>query len=94
MEEKQYSYKCIKCKKYYKNTMTSNWKLCYECESIDSIWNPIYQIEITQELIDKLKLEYVGNDLLQYENFILKMKKDKMVYNIKRKTFMSKPKTI
>jgi ribosomal protein L37AE/L43A len=94
MEEKQYTYKCIKCKKYFLNTMSSNWKLCRECESIDSIWNPIYQIEISIELIEQLKLEYAGNNLEQYENFLYQMKKDKMVYNTKRKTFMSKPKTI
>ncbi len=94
MEEKQYFLKCTNCKKHYLNIMTSDVRLCKECESIDTIWNPIYQIEITQELIDKLKKEYVGNNLEQYENFIIQMKKDKMVYNIKRKTFMSKPRTI
>jgi len=61
---------------------------------LDSIWNPKFLIEITPELIKNLINEYSGDNIEYYINFINQMKKDKMLYNTKRKTFMSKPKNI
>jgi len=61
---------------------------------LDSIWNPKFLVEITPELIKNLINEYSGDNIESYINFINQMKNDKMLYNTKRKTFMSKPKSI
>jgi hypothetical protein len=61
---------------------------------LDSIWNPKYLIEITPELIKKLINEYSGDNIENYINFLNQMKQEKMLYNTKRKTFMSKPRNI
>jgi hypothetical protein len=61
---------------------------------LDSIWNPKYLIEITPELIKKLINEYSGDNIENYIYFLNEMKQEKMLYNTKRKTFMSKPRNI
>ena len=60
----------------------------------DSIWNPKYLIDITPELIEKLINEYPYDNIKDYKIFLNNMIEEKMLYNTKRKTFMSKPKNI